>query len=129
MGLFDIDFKRYDGFTGSIPQKFFDSKLPKCPMCGTTEPYWTLKSKMGMTANRNLAKCDKCGAILSATVSETAGMDKTIITTTGLLKAISGKKNKITYVKVEDVGSAQVTKIHEDKEYPLEELQEMANNI
>jgi hypothetical protein len=85
--------------------------------------------KMGMTANRNLAKCDKCGAILSATVSETAGMDKTVITTTGLLKALSGKKNSVTYVKVEDVGSAQVTKVHEGKEFPLGDLQAMADNF
>jgi len=123
------DFKRYDGFSGSIPQKFFDNKLPKCPMCGTTDPYWTLKMKMGMTANRNMAKCEKCGAIVSATVSETAGMDKTILTTTGLMKKLSGKKNSIIYVKVEEAGSAQVTKIHEGKEFPLEELQAMAENF
>ncbi|GEM_PF-4579830 len=27
-------FRRYDGFSGSVPQKFIDSKLTRCPMCG-----------------------------------------------------------------------------------------------
>lgn len=37
MGLFD--FRRCDGFAGSVPQKFIDTKFPKCPMCGTNDPY------------------------------------------------------------------------------------------
>ena len=44
MGMFD--FRRCDGFAGSIPQKFIDTRFPKCPMCGTHEPYWKLKDKM-----------------------------------------------------------------------------------
>ena len=32
-----FEFKRYDGFIGSVPQKFIDSNFPKCPMCGTNE--------------------------------------------------------------------------------------------
>ena len=34
-----FDFKRCDGFVGSVPQHFIDTKFPKCPMCGTNEPY------------------------------------------------------------------------------------------
>lgn len=30
-------FKRFDGFTGSIPQKFIDKQLPKCPMRSTLD--------------------------------------------------------------------------------------------
>ena len=72
MGMFD--FKRCDGFAGCIPQHFIDSKFPKCPMCGTNEPYWKLKDKMEMMGNRTMFLCDKCGAILSATTADLSGM-------------------------------------------------------
>lgn len=71
MGMFD--FRRCDGFAGSIPQKFIDTRFPKCPMCGTHEPYWKLKDKMEMMGNRTLFLCDKCGAILSATTADLSG--------------------------------------------------------
>jgi len=121
-------FKRCDGFVGSMPQKFIDKNFTKCPMCGTTEPYWTIKTQMGWM-NRNLFKCDKCGCILSAEVMETSGRNKTILTNTGLLKALSGKKNSITYFKVDEVGSAQVTQTYKDKEMPMQELQALADSI
>jgi hypothetical protein len=121
-------FKRYDGFIGSIPQKFIDKNFPKCPMCGTAEPYWTIRTEMGWL-NRNLFKCDKCECILSAEVAETAGMNKTILTTTGLFKALSGKKNRTTYLRVDEVGTAQVTETFNGREMPLEELQALANSL
>jgi hypothetical protein len=121
-------FKRCDGFIGSISQKFIDRNFPKCPMCGTTEPYWTIKTQMGWL-NRNLFKCDKCGCILSVEVAEIAGMNKTVLTTTGLFKALSGKKNRTTYLRVEEVGTAQVTETYKGREMPMEELQALANSI
>ncbi|MDO8249105.1 MAG: hypothetical protein Q7T78_05215 [Rhodoferax sp.] len=121
-------FKRCDGFVGSIPQKFIDNNFKKCPMCGATEPHWTLRSKMSWTTNRNLFKCDKCACILSAEVAEIAGMNKTIITTTGLLKALSGKKNRTTYLRVDEVGTAQVTETYKGREMSMEELQALAES-
>lgn len=32
-------FKRMEGFAGSVPQKFADQRIPKCPMCGTNNPH------------------------------------------------------------------------------------------
>ena len=43
MGIFD--FKRYNGFTGNVPQHFIDNKYPKCPMCRTTDPHGPQKEK------------------------------------------------------------------------------------
>lgn len=90
-----FEFKRYDGFVGSVPQKFIDSNFPKCPMCGTNEPYWKLKDKVEMMNNRTMFLCDKCGAILSATTADLSGMSKSkaavLFTTAGLMNAI-GKK-------------------------------------
>lgn len=126
--MFENVFKRYDGFIGSIPQKFIDRNFPKCPMCGAAEPNWTMKTQMGWV-NRNLFKCDKCGCILSAEVAETAGMNKTVLTTTGLFKALSGKKNRTIYLRVEDVGSAQVTETYKGREMPMEELQAFADSV
>ena len=118
MGMFD--FRRCDGFAGSIPQKFIDTRFPKCPMCGTHEPYWKLKDKMEMMGNRTLFLCDKCGAILSAT---TAGLFNAIG------KKASGKKVGTVYMKVEEVGNAQTTKVYQGKEMPIEELQALAESL
>jgi hypothetical protein len=135
MGIFD--FKRCDGFVGSIPQKFIDTKLPKCPMCGTEEPYWKLKDKIEMIDNRTMFLCDKCNAILSATTADLTGLSKSkafaLFTTGGLINAVGKKVNKkditTTYVKVEEVGNAQTTKMYEGKEFPIEELQALADSL
>ena len=91
MGMFD--FRRCDGFTGSIPQKFIDSNLPKCPMCGSTDPYWMLKDKMTFTEKRMLFRCDKCGCILSASQADFTGFSKSkvgLLTTAGAMNFTEG---------------------------------------
>lgn len=134
MGMFD--FRRCDGFTGSIPQHFIDEKFPKCPMCGANEPYWKLKDKMELMGNRTMFLCDKCGCILSATTADLTGFSKSkvgLLTTAGAFNAIgkkaSGKKVNTVYMKVEEVGSAQTTKVYEKKEMPIEELQQLAESL
>lgn len=131
-----IDFRRYDGFIGSVPQQFIDGKFPKCPMCGTNEPYWKLKDKMEIIGKRTLFLCDKCGAILSATTADLSGFSSnkaSVLTTAGLLNAIgkkaSGKKVDTVYMKVEQVGNAQTTKVYQGKEMPIEELQALAESL
>lgn len=121
-------FKRYDGFTGSIPQKFIDNNFPKCPMCGTNEPHWTINQKMGWV-NRYLFKCSKCEAIISSSVPDVTGFGRSPLTTLGIAKALGGKKMSVIYMKVNEVGNMQTTKIHEGKEFTMEELKEMADNI
>lgn len=126
----DEGFKRFDGFVGSIPQKFIDRNLPRCPMCGSPEPAWTIKTKLSFSLksmNRNLFRCEACHCVLSAEVAETAGFNRTPLTTTGLIKRMSGKKNSITYLTIEEVGSAQVTELYKGREMPMEELQALAD--
>lgn len=135
MGMFD--FKRCDGFVGSIPQKFIDTKFPKCPMCGTNAPYWKLRDKMELMGNRTMFLCDKCGCILSATTADLSGFSKSkaaaVFTTAGMFNAIgkkaNGKSVSTTYIKVEEVGNAQTTKYYEGKEMPIEELQALADSL
>lgn len=131
-----FDFKRCDGFAGSIPQKFIDNNFPKCPMCGTNAPYWKLKNKKEMLLNRTMFLCDKCGCILSATTPDIAGFSKSIAGlayASGRLSAISkkaaGKDTATIYIKVEKAGNAQTTKIYEGKEMPIEELKTLAENL
>lgn len=135
MGMFD--FRRCDGFAGSIPQHFIDNNLPKCPMCGSPEPYWMLKDKMTMMEKRMLFRCNKCGCILSASQADFSGLSQnkaaTVLTTAGAVNALfkksTGKQVGVVYMKIEEVGNAQTTKYYEGKEMPLEELQQLANSI
>lgn len=120
-------FKRYDGFTGSIPQSFIDKNLKRCPMCGSSEPDWHLDSKLGWTANLQLFQCQSCKAVLSSPVADIAGFSKSIITTPGLMKKLSGKKLDQAYLKVEDVGAMQSTSTYKQQEFTLDELIEMSN--
>lgn len=119
-----MSFKRCDGFAGSIPQKFIDNKLVNCPICGSIHPHWSLdmKMKLNIEGNKYLFKCEDCGCILSARVPDVTGFDKTPITTMGLIKKFKGKKNSVTYMIIEDVGTQINMKDYIGVEMPLEDL-------
>ncbi len=127
-------FRRCDGFAGSIPQKFINANMPVCPMCGSDDPYWLLKDKMEWTAHRIMFRCSKCGCILSATNGDFTGTTKStafaVLTTAGAVNALTkkaqGKDVKTVYMRVEDVGDAQLSSALTGKELPIEEFQEMA---
>lgn len=132
MGLFS-DFKRYDGYTGNVPQRFYDANLPTCPLCGTRDPYWTLRNKTELTATRVQCKCKNCGGVLSATTADFTGLSKSkvasVMTTGGLINALS-KKNKgqeveTTYIRIDDLGQSEVSQDLLGKELPLEQIQAM----
>ena len=81
-------------------------------------------------------RCGKCGCILSATTADIAGISKSpigLLTTAGaanaLLKRGSGKQVNVTYLRVEEVGSAQTTQLYRRRELPLEELQALAGSL
>lgn len=120
-----------EGFAGSVPQKFIDNNIVKCPMCGTTNPHWAIDQKMQMKLEGNLYlfQCEQCKCILSSPVPDVTGFNNTVLTTTGLLKRLTGKKNGVIYIKVQDVGTAQTTKIHEGKEFTLQEINQLANEL
>jgi len=123
-------FKRMEGFMGSVPQKFIDNRVPKCPMCGTTNPHWAIDQRMGFVSlNRYLFKCEQCNCILSATVADVTGIARTPLSTVGFAKMLSGKKTNNIYMKIENAGKMQTTKIHEGKELSLEKINEMANEV
>lgn len=121
-------FKRMEGFAGSVPQKFIDNNIQKCPICGATNPHWSIDMKMGLI-NRYLFQCEECKCILSASVPDVTGISRTPLTTLGIAKALGGKKMNVIYMKIDDVGTMKDKKNNEGKEITLEELNDMANKI
>ena len=126
-------FRRCDGFAGSIPQNFINKNLPTCPLCGTGNPYWTLKDKFELTAHRILFRCQCCGGVLSATQDDFSGATKSaayMLTTAGLVNAVSkkkqGKDRETVYLRVEDVGNCQTSSVLMGQDLPLQEYQRMA---
>lgn len=57
-----MEFKRYDGFVGSAPQKKVDKGLPICPFCGKY-PHWLLNLTSGFVSKMT-CMCEKCGGKL-----------------------------------------------------------------
>lgn len=127
-------FTRCDGFVGHIPQNFINNNMPVCPLCGSPDPYWTLKDKIEFTAHRVMFRCQHCGGVLSATQNDFDGTTKStafaIMNSGGAMNALikkrQGKDVKTVYMKVVDVGACRTTNELQDKELPLEEFQRMA---
>lgn len=121
-----MSFKRMEGFTGSVPQGFIDRNVKICPLCGTDFPHWSLSQKMQMKLEGNLYlfKCEQCGCIISSPVADVTGYNNTVITTTGLLKRMSGKKNGVIYMKIQDAGASGANHLV-GKEFTIQEINQM----
>lgn len=117
-------FKRHEGFSGKIPQQYIDKNLVNCPICGSTHPHWSIdmKMKLDLDGNRYLFKCEDCGGILSASVPDVTGVNKTALTTTGLIKKFRGKKNRVVYMTIEDIGTQTNMNSYVGVEMPLDDL-------
>ena len=121
-------FKRMEGFAGSIPQGFIDRSVKICPFCGSNTPHWALDQKMQMklAGNLYLFQCEQCKGVLSSPVPDVTGYNNTMLTTTGLLKRLSGKKNGVIYLRVYDAGNNADFADKVGTEYTLEEINQMA---
>ena len=131
-------FRRMEGFSGSVPQKFADNRIPKCPMCGTTNPHWSIDQRMGKmmsldpeeNANKYLFKCEQCGCLLRVPVTDVVGVGRSaLLSWQGLAKKVHGKQTGAIYVTVEEVGKMQTTELYKEKEMTLEELNALAESI
>jgi hypothetical protein len=133
-----MGFKRMEGFSGSIPQKFADNRIPKCPMCGTDNPHWSIDQRMGKifsldpeeNANKYLFRCEKCECVLLVPVTDVVGIGRSaLLSWQGLAKKMHGKTTNAIYVTIEDVGKMQTTQLYKEKEMTLEELNALANAV
>ena len=131
-------FERMEGYMGSVPQKFADNKIPKCPMCGTTNPHWSLDMRRGKlmsldpeeNANKYLFKCEQCDCVLRVPVTDVVGVGRSaLLSWQGLAKKAHGKQTSAIYVTVEEVGKMQTTELYKEKEMTLEELNALAESI
>ncbi len=123
-------FKRMEGFVGSVPQGFIDRNVKICPFCGSGNPHWAIDQKMQfkLEGNLYLFQCEQCKGVLSSPVSDVTGYNNTALTTTGLLKKLSGKKNGVIYIKIYEAGNNSDMIDSIGKEYSLEELNQLAQS-
>ena len=133
----DYKFHRADGFVGSVPQKFVDRTYPKCPICCTTNPYWTIAqhNQMKMKGNLYLFKCSNCDSVISVTVPDVTtlgngGVGFAANASVGLVnlaaKASAGREAGAVYAVIESVGRSGVDPSCVGKEFRYEYLQEMS---
>lgn len=131
-------FKRMEGFVGSVPQKFADQRIPKCPMCGTNNPHWSIDERRGKmfsfnpeeNAHKYLFKCEQCECVLRVPVTDVVGVGRSaLLSWQGVAKKMHGKQTSAIYVTIEDVGKMQTTQMYKEKEMTLEEINDLANNL
>ncbi|MCD7947549.1 MAG: hypothetical protein LUG13_04525 [Oscillospiraceae bacterium] len=129
-------FKRMEGFTGSIPQKFADERIPKCPVCKTDHPHWALDQEKGKTfsfdpeqnAHKYLLKCEQCGCIIRTPVTDVVGVGRSsLLSWQGVAKKMRGKDVTAIYVAIVDTGNSSDMEAYKGKEMTLDELNELAN--
>ena len=132
----DYKFHRADGFAGSVPQKFVDRTFPRCPICCSNEPHWTISqhNQMSWTGNLYLFRCSHCNAIISMSMPDVTTLgngasgiigNPNVGLTNLLVKKSSGKEVGAVYAVIESVGTSGITAECEGKEFELEDLQDM----
>jgi hypothetical protein len=121
-----MKFRRYDGFRGSVPQKFIDNRVPICPMCGSRNPHWLLDVgrlfEYYLFASYSF-QCEKCSCILTVPV-----VDVVELTDDGEARSLSKKNIGLVRFKIVEVGKMQTTRILEGKEMSLDELNKLATS-
>ena len=131
MALFD--FKHGNGPV----QHSIDTKFPRCPLCGTPEPYWGLKYSTGVANGGKVQfRCDECGSILSITGMDLSGFSRhsknpllniyvgPAVALNAGKKVLQRKKVLTTYVKIESTGNVKNPPFAKGQELPLEDLQQ-----
>ena len=68
-----MEFRRYEGFLNTAPQKKIDNELPLCPFCGEY-PHWNLNIRSGITT-RITCMCERCQGKLTAEYTMALDMD------------------------------------------------------
>lgn len=118
-------FKRETDTMYSIPQRFADTKLIRCPFCGTEKPLWESREQWRLTGKDYFFRCPDCGSILKVGQEDVTGMSFTTTSFAGRQKKRAGKENGTVYIRVEKIGLAVKTQKNAlllGEEFPLEEL-------
>lgn len=119
------DFKRNENTMYSIPQRFADEKIGRCPFCKCDKPRWLVKEEWKLLGKNYHFKCPHCGSILMASQEDVTGLSFTTKSFAGQMKKYKGKDNKTIYVKIVNIGLSVKTPdniILQGEEMALEEL-------
>lgn len=127
-------FRRFEGFTGSVPQTMIDENFPVCPFCHSNQPHCLLASKMTMTDTRTLYRCERCEATMSSSaINAAAANGKQFAFIPGAAafnaarKGRKGQNVNETYFKIEALGHVCTNAALLGQELPMHELQTMAD--
>lgn len=88
----------------SIPQRFADVNLKRCPICGAYPSKWLVASEQKLFFKYYKFKCIQCESILRISEADITGLSYTNKSFSGLYKQQKGKEGKKIYVLIEKVG-------------------------
>lgn len=136
----DYKFHRAEGFAGSVPQTFVNRTFPKCPLCCTKDPHWTISqhNQMSWKGNLYLFKCSECDGIISMSMPDVTTLgnggsgiafNPGVGLTNIIAKSSSGKEAGAVYAVIESVGKSGVTPECQGREFKLEQLQDMFDRM
>lgn len=122
---------------GSVPQNFINRTFPKCPVCCSATPYWTISqhNQMSMKGKLYLFKCSQCGGIISMSMPDVTTLgnggsgvisNPTVGLTNLLVKSRGGKEVGAVYAVIESVGTSGASRECEGLEFKLEHLQQIS---
>lgn len=118
-------FKRYKGFIGALPQKFIDSQLPICPLCGH-KVTWTLEQKFSMEGIRFRYLCKHCRGILSVKRKDVVKFNDNEVL---ILKPKKDREEFIPYIGIESKGKSNSDKLNEGYQYSLKDIKDLVDDI
>lgn len=120
-------FERNENTLYSIPLRFAELKMKRCPLCGAEKPEWLVKEEWKILGKIYHFMCPQCRSVLKVSQNDVTGLSFTTATMAGQLKKYKGKDNKKVYVTVEKIGLQARTPENlrlEGAEASLEELWE-----
>ena len=118
-------FERNENTMYSVPLRFADLKMKRCPICGEEKPLWLVKEEWKVLGKLYHFKCPRCGSVLQVSQDDVTGLSYTTTTLSGMMKKHKGKDLKKIYVTVEKVGLSVRTPENaalEGEEEALEDL-------
>ena len=128
-------FARAEGFMGSMPQKYIDNHLPKCPLCCGSAPNWSFTQifQMDWKGNLNVYRCSQCGGVISISMPDvlqgSGSFDPNVTLTNIMVKKKAGKAGKTVYVTFEHPGNSGVMAPVFGKEFTIDEVVHMSNRM
>lgn len=119
------EFTRKEDAMYNIPQRFADTNLKKCPLCGEKKPKWLVKEQWKLLGKDYYFKCPACGSILKASQDDVTGLSFTTKTFAGQMKKYKGKENRKVYITIDKIDLSVKTRenmVLEGEELSLDEL-------